>query len=487
MESLLISKPVQVLSTVNQVYLQTESSLQLKAGNKLDAGEIVLFPQNSELIVVDEEGFLQHFKNFNGKITTTNEQDIENQGLDADIAAIQAQIESGDGDIDSPSTESGALSNEGFSIVNVDRIGDETLAVAGYETQGLSQNTAVQDIDNGIDGIGFTGSSNNLVDQNEAVVVNEDSLITGNVLANSSSSDGTPQITGFTVNGVNYNAGETANLTEGQLTLNADGSYTFVPAADYNGAVPIVTYIVEDGLNTDTSTLTISVIPQPENDLTDDDETAITNEDTAINGQLLTNASSSDGTPQITGFTVNGVNYNAGETATLAEGQLTLNADGSYTFIPAAGYNGAVPVVTYTVEDGLNTDTSTLTISVTAQPENDLTDGDETATTNENTSTSGNVLTNAASSDGTPQITSFTVNGVNYNAGDTATLTEGQLTLNADGSYTFVPAADYNGAVPVVTYTIEDGLNTDTSTLTISVTAQPENDLTDGDENCYHQ
>ena len=133
---------------------------------------------------------------------------------------------------------------------------------------------------------------------------NEDTSTSGNVLTNAASSDGTPQITGFTVNGVNYNAGDTATLAEGQLTLNADGSYTFVPAADYNGAVPVVTYTVEDGLNTDTSTLTISVTPQPENDLTDGDETATTNEDTTINGQLLTNASSSDGTPTITGFTV---------------------------------------------------------------------------------------------------------------------------------------------------------------------------------------
>ena len=318
----------------------------------------------------------------------------------------------------------------------------------------------------------------------KTAITNEDTAINGQLLTNASSSDGTPTITGFTVNGVDYNAGETATLTEGQLTLNADGSYTFVPAADYNGAVPIVTYTVEDGLNTDTSTLTISVTPQPENDLSDANEVVSTNEDTAINGQLLTNASSSDGTPQITGFTVNGVNYSAGDTATLTEGQLTLNADGTYTFVPAADYNGAVPIVTYTVEDGLNTDTSTLTISVTPQPENDLSDANEVVSTNEDTTVNGQLLTNASSSDGTPQITGFTVNGVNYNAGDTATLTEGQLTLNADGSYTFVPAADYNGAVPIVTYTVEDGLNTDTSTLTISVTPQPENDLTDSDENC---
>ena len=62
------------------------------------------------------------------------------------------------------------------------------------------------------------------------------------LLKNASSSDGAPEITDFTVGGNTYTAGQTANLTEGDLTIHADGSYTFVPAADYNGTVPLVTY-----------------------------------------------------------------------------------------------------------------------------------------------------------------------------------------------------------------------------------------------------
>ncbi|MGB5218882.1 MAG: VWA domain-containing protein, partial [Smithella sp.] len=43
-----------------------------------------------------------------------------------------------------------------------------------------------------------------------------------------------------------------------------------------------------------------------------------------------------------------------------------------------------------------------------------------------------------------------------------------------NGSYTFDPAANYHGAVPVITYTLSDGVGaTDTSTLTISVTPAP--------------
>ncbi|MDD2653025.1 MAG: VCBS domain-containing protein, partial [Sulfurimonas sp.] len=49
------------------------------------------------------------------------------------------------------------------------------------------------------------------------------------------------------------------------------------------------------------------------------------------------------------------------------------------------------------------------------------------------------------------------------------------LLINTDGAYTFTPEANYNGAVPVATYTLTDGSGTDdTSTLTITV--NPVND-----------
>ncbi|WP_264915160.1 VCBS domain-containing protein, partial [Shewanella xiamenensis] len=47
----------------------------------------------------------------------------------------------------------------------------------------------------------------------------------------------------------------------------------------------------------------------------------------------------------------------------------------------------------------------------------------------------------------------------------------GSLIINADGSYTFTPNANWNGTVPVITYTTNTG---STATLTINVT--PEGD-----------
>ncbi|MBA6250596.1 hypothetical protein, partial [Colwellia sp. MB3u-55] len=70
----------------------------------------------------------------------------------------------------------------------------------------------------------------------------------------------------------------------------------------------------------------------PLSDLTDDNESVTTAEDTAVSGNVLDNAETADGPLTVTSFTVGGNTYNAGDTVTLAEGELILNADGSYTF-----------------------------------------------------------------------------------------------------------------------------------------------------------
>ena len=126
----------------------------------------------------------------------------------------------------------------------------------------------------------------------------------------------------------------------GTLTINANGSYTFTPAANYNGPVPVVTYTMTDGSSGDTSTLTISVTPV-DDPFTDDNETVSTNEDTTLTGSVLTGTTSVDGPVTVTGFSIDGIagSFTPGQTANIAGvGTLVINANGSYTFTPAANY-----------------------------------------------------------------------------------------------------------------------------------------------------
>jgi hypothetical protein len=320
-----------------------------------------------------------------------------------------------------------------------------------------------------------------LIDDDEVETIDEDTTVTGNALLNASSPDGPITITGFEVGGDTFSAGSTASLEEGDLTLNADGSYTFVPSDDFYGDVPVATYTVEDGAgDEDLSTLTIVV--NPIKDLTDDDEVETIDEDTTLTGNVLLNASSPDNPITVIDFEVAGVTYNIGDTASTAEGDLTLNADGSYTFVPSDDFNGNGPVATYTVQDGADdTDISTLSIIITPTP--DLIDDNESVRIDEDTSVSGNVLSNASSPDNPITVTGFTVGGVTYAIGATAALAEGNLTISANGSYTFNPTPGYSGNVPVATYTVEDGADDqDTSTLTIVVDPVVNNFLSDGNE-----
>ena len=60
-------------------------------------------------------------------------------------------------------------------------------------------------------------------------------------------------------------AGVAATITGvGTLIINPDGSYTFTPAPNYDGAVPPVNYQVTDGQDTVTSTFVVSITPVDE-------------------------------------------------------------------------------------------------------------------------------------------------------------------------------------------------------------------------------
>ncbi|MGW8910977.1 Ig-like domain-containing protein, partial [Brucella cytisi] len=154
--------------------------------------------------------------------------------------------------------------------------------------------------------------------------------------------------------------------------VNGDGSYSFVPAPDYTGAIPVITYTVSDGAGgTDTSTLTLTMVPVNDPPVASND-VGVTPEDTPLTGNVLTNDTDIDGgVLRVAQFTIDGRTFNPGESATIAgTGTLTINLNGSYTFVPAPNYNGPVPVATYTVSDGRGgTDTASLIIIVS--PVND--------------------------------------------------------------------------------------------------------------------
>ena len=327
----------------------------------------------------------------------------------------------------------------------------------------------------------------NTTDENAAqLVVNA----ANGVLINDTDADG-DTLTVSEVNGAAGNvSGTVAGTNGGSFILNADGSYTFNDNGDFEAlavgqsTTTQVTYTVTDSEGgTDTATLTITVTG------TNDGPTAVadtgaTTEDSILNvaaDGVLNNDTDPDTTDTLV---VTQITNAAGNGSGTGNGLFTVNPDGSYSFNPngefdylAAGET-ETSTIDYTISDG-NGGTSTASITVTITGTNDAPVAvNDAQTFDEDTVATGNVLSNDSDVDdgAVLTVTEFIVDGTTYavaeNTPGTADMPGiGVLEIESDGSYTFTPAADYDGVIPVVSYTVSDGSLTDTGTLTLDITS----------------
>ncbi|MFC5697361.1 retention module-containing protein, partial [Pseudomonas sp. GCM10022186] len=187
------------------------------------------------------------------------------------------------------------------------------------------------------------------------------------------------------------------------------------------------------------------------------DASITTNEDTPVHGQL--GATDPDG---------DALAYSLGDGP--RNGSLLIDPDGSYTYTPNKDFNGG-DSFTAIVDDGKG-GTATITITIGVNPVNDAPAAadDGPAAVTEDASTTGNVLANDSDVDGDSlTVTQFSIGGSNYQAGQVAVIDGvGSLVINGDGSYTFTPAPNYTGPLPIATYTVSDGSLTDTAELSLA-------------------
>ena len=302
------------------------------------------------------------------------------------------------------------------------------------------------------------------VTQGENVSTPEDTTLTSsaaqNLLLNDSDPDGdTLSILNYSVSGVGtvFTAGQTADLTGyGKLTINADGSYTFVPVADWNGTVPTVTYRVVDGRTNGATTAQLKITVTPVKDAFDDSLT--THAGTPVTIDVFANDKFSNGDKAITGKT-NG-----------AYGTVSIS-NGQVIYTPTSGYVGT-DTFTYTVTSGGVTETAQVTLEVTNTPPVAVADK---ASTLPETPVSGNLLTNDRDADSDPlHVAEITVGGATYAPGDIITIPgQGTLVVNRDGSYLFTPASGWSGFTPVLNYTLSDGNDGGTATGELRLLVNP--------------
>ncbi|ENK2020933.1 tandem-95 repeat protein [Vibrio alginolyticus] len=234
------------------------------------------------------------------------------------------------------------------------------------------------------------------------------------------------------------------------VTANDDGSFTITPDANFNGDIDI-TFDINDGSDTIVATADLAV--NPVNDLPQPEDQAFTiGEDGVL---LFTDEDLLDGATDIDGddLSVESLSY------TGADGVLTDNGDGTYSFAPNENFNGDVNF-TFDVSDG--TDTVTANIDVSVTPENDPPVAGSTSYTvhedNSITISNEQLLANSSDIEG-----DVSIDSVSYSGND------GVLEINGDGTYTFSPNENFNGEVSLDVVVIDEDGATDSTTAGITV------------------
>ena len=257
-----------------------------------------------------------------------------------------------------------------------------------------------------------------------------------------------------------------SNVSNGSLTLNTDGSFSYIPSGGFNGTDNF-TYQVSDG-NGATAQASVTLISVAVNNLpVAVDDSYSFNEDftwlrlVTDGDQPLSNDSDSDG---------DSLTVNTTPITNVSNGSLTLNSDGSFSYTPNSNFNGT-DSFTYQINDG-NGGTAQANVTLIVNAINDipvLNDDsytvDEDLTLTKLVADADQLLSNDSDVDG---------DTLSVNTTPIANVSNGILTLNSDGSFTYMPDADFNGA-DSFTYQVSDG-NGGTAQANVSLTISAVND-----------
>ncbi|MFS1412515.1 tandem-95 repeat protein [Vibrio sp. 10N.286.49.B1] len=318
--------------------------------------------------------------------------------------------------------------------------GDVSLNVTVVDEDGATADTTAGIDVISVNDLPVAGATTYSVDEDNVITITNDQL-----LANSSDIEGD-----VAVDDVSYSG------TDGILTNNGDGTFSFAPNENFTGNVSLdVTVVDEDGATADT-TASIDVIAVNDAPVSGDLAYSV-DEDGSITlsqEQLLAQAS------DVEGDDLEAANLTAGDSATV-----TANEDGSFTITPDADFNGDIDL-SFDISDG--TDTIVANADLTVNPVNDAAVVEDVGYTIQEdgslTFTDEQLLTGASDIDGDD----LSVADVSYSG------TEGVFTDNGDGTYTFAPNENFNGEVDL-SFSVSDG--TTTTEANIDVTVESVNDI----------
>jgi gliding motility-associated-like protein len=224
-----------------------------------------------------------------------------------------------------------------------------------------------------------------------------------------------------------------SNPTNGSLSLNADGSYTYTPNSDFIGKDHFEYEVCDPYGLCDVALVTISVVPEKEED---ENRPPVAIEDnykgkvnTPVTGNLLANDYDPDG---------DNISIATTPVSSPSSGTLQINADGTFTFVPENDFFGIVTFVYRICDDGTPSlcDEATVTIDIRYVEEINTTVGvDDAWFIVEDSLLQADVSLNDYDPEGDNQV-SFTLLVPPAN---------GSMALFPDGTFEFEPFAGFIG------------------------------------------
>ncbi|PTL88915.1 hypothetical protein C6W88_20140, partial [Halomonas litopenaei] len=256
----------------------------------------------------------------------------------------------------------------------------------------------------------------------------------------------------------------------GQLSWNADGSYTYT--ADANGSYEeVVSYSIKDA-DGDTSQATIKFVVNDGSPTANASAATVSEAGLATGSDAASNSEVAEGQLQASDAQGDALTFTA-TTLRGSYGTLVIEENGSYTYTLDTAVTGAEAdngpntlngqdVFSYTVTDAHgNSSTASISINIVDDVPTAV---DDVVSTAEDTEVTVDVLANdEGGADGATLVSASMASGYE---------SAGRVTIDSDsGEVTFTPAAGFEGAA-VIDYTIVDADgDTSNATLTVNVAA----------------
>ena len=245
--------------------------------------------------------------------------------------------------------------------------------------------------------------------------------------------------------------------SHGTLTLRNDGSFTYTPAANYNGPDSF-TYKANDGA-ADSNVATVAITVTPVNDAP------------VAAGDSYTTAEDMPLSVAAPGLQANDTDLDGDLVLSVVvvapqHGMVVLNANGSFTYTPGQDYHGPDSFTYKNNDRKLDSNAATVTIEVTSVEDPPLALDDQYGL-NEDlplTVVAPGVLGNDRDGDDD-----------SLTATQLSSPSHGVLVFSSDGSFQYTPSLNFNGT-DKFTYRVSDGHSATLSVATVTLTVAAVND-----------